>query len=56
MEVLGYVLHPGSGSRRKFKHPETGSILNIHEPHPNGILKAYQIRDILDTLQSEGYL
>jgi predicted RNA binding protein YcfA (HicA-like mRNA interferase family) len=56
MESLGYILYPGSGSRRRFKHPKTGSMLNIHEPHPNGILKAYQVRDVLETLQSEGYL
>jgi predicted RNA binding protein YcfA (HicA-like mRNA interferase family) len=56
LEGFGYQQERGSGSRRKFIHPETGAMISLHEPHPRKVLKAYQIRDVVDHLREEGYL
>lgn len=40
------------GSRRKFVHPDAPAI-SLHKPHPGTILKAYQIDQILETLERE---
>jgi len=53
---LGYKQERGSGSRRKFIHAETGAIISLHEPHPRNVLKAYQVRDLVDHLREEDYL
>ena len=39
-----------SGSRVKFKNPEGVPIL-LHKPHPNGILKMYQLKQIKELLK-----
>ena len=38
-----------SGSRVKFKNSE-GIIIILHKPHPTGILKHYQMKQIKETL------
>ncbi len=43
------------GSRRKF-FCENRSPLYFHKPHPKGILKSYQIKDVINTLKSEGLI
>jgi predicted RNA binding protein YcfA (HicA-like mRNA interferase family) len=43
------------GSRRRFIHPD-GCLISLHEPHPERILKRYQIDQILETLEREGML
>lgn len=53
---LGYILENGSGSRRRFHHPETRVPFHMHEPHPSGILKEYQVRDLLTFLREEKHL
>lgn len=56
LEGLGYQEATGGktgGSRRRFKHP-TAATIYLHKPHPRDILKPYQVRDILDTLEQEG--
>ncbi len=39
-----------SGSRVKFRNNE-GVILMMHKPHPTGILKHYQLKQIKDALE-----
>ena len=56
MNALGFELKTTGGSGRKFIHPETGAALFMHEPHPSGILKAYQVRAVLQFLRQEGKL
>jgi hypothetical protein len=56
MSSLGIPLTKASGSSRKFIHPATGGLFNIHEPHPSNILKAYQVRGAIDFLKQEGFL
>ncbi len=41
MEGFGYTLKMTGGSSRKFVKPS--SVFAIHEPHPNKVLKAYQL-------------
>ncbi len=53
LSSLGFELHAGSGSSRKFIHPVTKATLMMHEPHPGSILKAYQLRAAIDFLREE---
>jgi hypothetical protein len=43
------------GSRRRFIH-ETNPLICLHEPHPQKVLKRYQIDQILELLTEEGLL
>lgn len=56
MKCLGYELECGAGSRRKFIAPDSGLSVCMHEPHPSGILKRYQVRDIKENLQKNGLI
>lgn len=40
------------GSRRKF-FCENRNPLYFHKPHPKGILKSYQIKNVIETLKIE---
>jgi hypothetical protein len=40
------------GSRRKFIHA-TGPLISLHKPHPKEILKAYQVKQVLEVLEKE---
>ncbi len=40
------------GSRRKFIH-KTAAMINLHQPHPQKILKSYAINQIIELLQEE---
>ena len=46
---FGYEEMTGSGSRRKFIHPN-GNIISLHEPHPSNVLKAYAVKEVIDHL------
>ena len=55
---LGYTqikTGKAGGSRRRFVHPQA-PIITLHEPHPHGILKAYQVRQVLELLEREGLI
>jgi hypothetical protein len=43
------------GSRRRFLN-DTGVIITLHKPHPQNILKRYQIQQIIEILQGEELL
>lgn len=47
---LGFDLLKGSGSRRKFYHKEKNILINLHEPHPEKILKRYMVDQVLKKL------
>lgn len=53
---LSFTLQKAGGSGRKFNDPNTGATLFIHEPHPNKVLKPYQVRDAVDILKRGGFL
>lgn len=40
------------GSRRKFSHKQA-ALINLHEPHPQKILKSYVVNQIIELLQEE---
>lgn len=54
MESFGYELKVTGGSGRKFVRPEAAFV--IHEPHPYKLLKAYQVRAVIEFLTKEGHL
>jgi hypothetical protein len=43
-----------SGSRVAFYHSEKQLILQLHKPHSNNRLKAYQIKEIITFLKGTG--
>lgn len=52
MEGFSYELKLTGGSGRKFVKPE--AVFAIHEPHPHKLLKAYQVRAVIEFLKKEG--
>lgn len=56
VRLLGYYdFHPvkkgkTSGSRIKFKNSE-GTPITLHKPHPDGIMKIYQLKQIKELLK-----
>ena len=58
LEHLGYKqikLGKTSGSRRRFIHVSYPMII-LHKPHPNDLLKRYQLRQIKQMFIREGML
>ena len=45
-----------SGSRIMFINKNTGIVILLHKPHPNNILKDYQIRQLITILEREGLI
>ncbi|MGC4100779.1 type II toxin-antitoxin system HicA family toxin [Ferruginibacter sp.] len=41
------------GSRRKFADAGK-NIISLHKPHPSAILKAYQLKDVIEHLKEKG--
>ncbi|MDQ2925437.1 MAG: type II toxin-antitoxin system HicA family toxin [Acidobacteriota bacterium] len=56
MTGFGFELKKGSGSSRKFQHPQYEVSHRLHEPHPSGVLKQYQVRQVIEFLIEEEYL
>ena len=53
MQSFGYELTTVGGSGRKFVRQGSKSFM-VHEPHPQKILKAYQIRALIEFLRVQG--
>jgi len=43
-----------SGSRAAFINEQSSHIIRLHKPHPNNILKNYQIEQIIEELKRKG--
>lgn len=59
LKSLGYeAISTGhtAGSRVAFYRPITGHIVRLHRPHPQPILKRYQIDQLIEELKREGLL
>jgi len=59
LNALGYKelkLGKTSGSRVAFYHDELNHIVRLHKPHPESILKKYQLDLIIKELNSKGLL
>lgn len=52
----GYEVYKGNGSRRKFLHGKTNTIISLHEPHPQKIIKTYIINDVISKLKESGHI
>ena len=58
LTILGYSKSnkgKTSGSRIIFKDKD-GHPIMLHKPHPGNIVKMYALRQVLEELQSKGYL
>lgn len=53
MIALGYEMKTSGGSGRKFLDPVSKALLFLHEPHPSKVLKAYQVREVIQFLRKE---
>ena len=53
MIALGFELRTSGGLGRKFFDPATKALFFMHEPHPARILKAYQIRAVIQFLKTQ---
>lgn len=51
---LGFQEKQGSGSRVKFFHPESRTVISLHKPHPNNEIGRNTARDIVSTLKGIG--
>jgi len=59
LKTYGYEEKSGGktgGSRRKFIHIRSGIAISLHEPHPEKIVKRYQLREVRKHLEQEGFL
>lgn len=59
LHALGYEVETGGksgGSRRKFFSAATGNVMFFHKPHPSGILKAYQLKQVIENLKENKLL
>ena len=45
-----------SGSRVAFINFETKSIIRLHKPHPDPVLKRYQMNDVEEALRQMGVI
>jgi predicted RNA binding protein YcfA (HicA-like mRNA interferase family) len=52
---LNYEVKSGEGSRVNFYHKETNSLITLHRPHPQDILKHYAIKQVIQALQHAGF-
>ncbi len=50
---FGYIELQGSGSRVVFFNEKLKHNIKLHRPHPENILKAYQIDLVLNELKSK---
>ena len=39
------------GSRRKFVNKDNNLVISLHEPHPQNVLKSYQVNLVIDFLK-----
>ena len=44
-----------TGSAVAFRRAGRGIIM-LHKPHPNNVLKMYQVKNLLETLEKEGLI
>ena len=55
---FGYYVHnkgKTSGSRMRF-YCAGRAVIDLHRPHPGNILKPYQVKQIVQTLEQEGLI
>ena len=45
-----------SGSRVMFINDDHSGVILLHKPHPNNVLKDYQVKQLIEFLTQEGLL
>jgi predicted RNA binding protein YcfA (HicA-like mRNA interferase family) len=55
MESAGFKMHCQGGSHHTFEYTD-GFKVKVSKTHPQGILKKYQIDDVIEGLRRVGYL
>ncbi len=55
LKRLGYEQIQGDGSRVKFFHREKDSLIILHSPHPEKVIKSYAIKDVIENLKGAGF-
>jgi hypothetical protein len=45
-----------AGSRVAFINEDTKHIIRLHRPHPNNVLKTYQLVDLEQELRAKGFI
>lgn len=53
LSCLGYTTQQGSGSRVKFLRTNGTDMIHLHKPHPDGILKEYVLKQVIEKLEKE---
>lgn len=53
---LGFQLLKNSGSRRKFFHPVTSTLIICHQPHPEPNVPKYMIQEVIEKLRADGLI
>ncbi|SDP07835.1 type II toxin-antitoxin system HicA family toxin [Phyllobacterium sp. OV277] len=56
LRSFGYEEKNGSGSARKFFHPDTKAVIAIHEPHPGNEVLPYVVRQVREHLNDRGLI
>jgi hypothetical protein len=56
LSSLGYMEQQGSGSRIVFNNKEIKHISKLHKPHPDNVLKRYQIYLIIQELKTKNLI
>lgn len=56
LKYYGYLEQQASGSRVKFYNEMNDHTIKLHQPHPQTILKKYQIDLIIEELSKRKYL
>lgn len=50
LNYYSFEMINGKGSRRKFVHTTTKILINLHEPHPEKVLKLYAVDQVIEKL------
>ena len=57
LSYFGYKLKQGgTGSGVKFIKENSNQVINFHKPHPNGVLKTYILKQVIEKLRKDGLL
>jgi len=51
LEHFCFTQESNDGSRRRFHHEATGTIISLHKPHPSPEVKRYVIAQVVKQLQ-----
>lgn len=56
LERLGFRMLANKGSRRKFVHDETKTLIICHQPHPSPVVGKACVAYVAETLRNNGFI